>query len=256
MTRFTFSVAAAAALLLLATPALAETIFVSNEKDNTIRVIDGKTLEVIKTIKVARRPRGIVLSPDNTELFVAAGDGDIMDVIDTKKLEVTRQLESGPDPELMAVDPAGKVIYIANEDDSLVTIMDIKSGEVLGEVPVGVEPEGMGVSSDDRYTAATSESTSMAHIIDNQSRQLVANILVDSRPREAKFTKAKKELWVSSEVGGTISVVDTSNWADPKSWKVVKKIGFEVQGVRPEQLQPVGMDFSLDGKLMFVPLGQ
>ena len=36
---------------------------------------------------------------------------------------------------------------------------------------------------------------------------------------------------------------------------MVKKIGFEVPGVRPEQLQPVGMDFSKDGKLMFVPLG-
>jgi PQQ-dependent catabolism-associated beta-propeller protein len=155
----------------------------------------------------------------------------------------------------MAVDSTGQIIYIANEDDSLVTIMDIKSGEVVGEVPVGVEPEGMTVSSDDRYTAATSESTSMAHIIDNKTRNLVGNILVDSRPREAKFTKDKKELWVSSEVGGTISIVDTSNWDNPKSWKVVKKIGFEVEGVRPEQLQPVGMDFSADGKLMFVPLG-
>ena len=26
-------------------------------------------------------------------------------------------------------------------------------------------------------------------------------------------------------------------------------------GVRPEQLQPVGMDFTKDGKLLFVPLG-
>jgi YVTN family beta-propeller protein len=95
----------------------------------------------------------------------------------------------------------------------------------------------------------------MAHIIDNKSRKLVGNILVDSRPREAKFSKDNKELWVSSEVGGTISVIDTTNWEDPKSWKIKEKISFEVPGVRPEQLQPVGMDFSLDGKLMFVPLG-
>ena len=155
----------------------------------------------------------------------------------------------------MAVDSKGKVIYIANEDDSLVTIMDIKSGEVLGEVPVGVEPEGMTVSADDRYTVATSESTSMAHIIDNATMKLVGNILVDSRPREAKFSPDGKELWVSSEIGGTISVIDTTNWDDPKSWKVVKEIGFEVPGVRPEQLQPVGMDFTKDGKLLFVPLG-
>ena len=58
MTRLTVPATAAAMALLLATPALAETIFVSNEKDNTVTVVDGKTLEVIKTIKVSRRPRG------------------------------------------------------------------------------------------------------------------------------------------------------------------------------------------------------
>jgi len=226
MIRFSVIATVAALSLLTATPCFAVTIFVSNEKDNTVTVIDGDTLEVKKTIKTARRPRGIILSPDSKELFVAAGDGDIMDVIDTSKLEITRQLESGPDPELMAVDPKGEVIYIANEDDSLVTIMDIKSGDVLAEVPVGVEPEGMTVSPDGKYTVATSESTSMAHVIDNAQRKLIANVLVDSRPREAKFTHDGKELWVSSEVGGSISVID------PATWKVVKKITFEVPGVR------------------------
>jgi YVTN family beta-propeller protein len=50
-------------------------------------------------------------------------------------------------------------------------------------------------------------------------------------------------------VGGTISVID------PKTWKVVDKITFEVPGVRPEQLQPVGMDFARDGKILLVALG-
>ncbi len=74
-------------------------------------------------------------------------------------------------------------------------------------------------------------------------------MLVDTRPREAKFTPDGKEVWVSSEVGGTISVIDTSNW------KVKKKIGFEVAGVRPELLQPVGIEFTKDNKNVFVALG-
>src|SRR5215471_7897157 len=123
--------------VLFAAPCHADTIFISNEKDNTVTVVDAATLQVIDTIKVSRRPRGIILSPDFKELFVAAGDGDTMDVIDTNTLKKTRELDSGPDPELMAVDSKGKNIYIANEDDSLVTIMDIKSGDVIGEVPVG-----------------------------------------------------------------------------------------------------------------------
>ena len=116
MTRISLAAVSTAALLLSAAPSFAGTIFVSNEKDNTITALNSDTLEVIKTIKVARRPRGIVLSPDFKELFVAAGDGDIMDVIDTKTLEVTRQLESGPDPELMAVDSKGDIIYIASKN--------------------------------------------------------------------------------------------------------------------------------------------
>ena len=107
----------------------------------------------------------------------------------------------------------------------------------------------MGVSPDGKYTVATSESTSMAHVIDNATNKLIANVLVDSRPREAKFNKDGTELWVSSEVGGTISVID------PKTWKVTKKITFDDPGVRPEQLQPVGIDFTADGKFAFVALG-
>ncbi|MEZ5875131.1 MAG: hypothetical protein R3D30_10000 [Hyphomicrobiales bacterium] len=49
-------------------------------------------------------------------------------------------------------------------------------------------------------------------------------------------------MWRSSEVGGTISVIDAMDWS------LKKKIGFQVPGVRPELLQPVGMEFTDDGK--------
>jgi len=51
-------------LTLIQKIAFAETIYVSNEKDHNITVIDGTSLEVIKTIKVGHRPRGIILSKD------------------------------------------------------------------------------------------------------------------------------------------------------------------------------------------------
>src|SRR6185312_10110563 len=57
-------------------------------------VLDGETLKIVKTIPTARRPRGIIASPDHKEIYVACGDGDIIDVIDVAKLEVVRQLDS------------------------------------------------------------------------------------------------------------------------------------------------------------------
>ena len=53
MKRPILSVTLATLLLGAARPALADTIFISNEKDNTVTVVDGKSLEVIKTIPTA-----------------------------------------------------------------------------------------------------------------------------------------------------------------------------------------------------------
>ncbi|HET8790487.1 MAG TPA: hypothetical protein VFM75_04710, partial [Modicisalibacter sp.] len=93
--------AALAMLLLLPASAYAERAFVTNEKDNTISVIDVETLEVVKTIDVGRRPRSMAFSSDGSELFVAVGDDEAVDMIDLETLEVVRSQSSGEDPEVI-----------------------------------------------------------------------------------------------------------------------------------------------------------
>ena len=131
---------------------------------------------------------------------------------------------------------------MANEDANTVTIIDMEKRVPLGEVQVGVEPEGMGISPDGKILVNTSETTNMAHFIDTQTRQIVANVLVDSRPRFAEFKHDGSELWVSSEVGGTVSVID------PVKREVSKKIAFDIPGLRKEAIQPVGINITKDGK--------
>ncbi len=144
--------------------------------------------------------------------------------------------------------PRARRIYIANEDEGYVTVIERADGKVLAEVPVGVEPEGMAVSPDNKFTVATSEQTSMAHFIDNATFKVTANVLVDTRPRVAEFTRDGKLVWVTAEIGGTVAVID------PVSRKVVKKFGFQIPGVRPELIQPMGVRFTKDGKTAFVAL--
>ena len=89
----------------------------------------------------------------------------------------------------------------------------------------------------------------MAHFIDTATRKVVASVLVDARPRFATFKEDGSELWVSSEVGGTVSVID------PAEHKVKQKIAFKIAGMRPEPIQPVGIGITRDGKTGFVALG-
>jgi PQQ-dependent catabolism-associated beta-propeller protein len=239
----------AALALAHASPAAAYIAFVSNEKGNTVSVIDTDTWTVTKTIKVGQRPRGIAFTRDGKFVMVAVGDDDTIQVIDAKKMEIVDTLPSGPDPELFAQDAQGKTLYVANENDNTVTVLDLEKRVRIGDVQVGVEPEGMMLSPDGKILICTSETTNMAHFIDTATRKIVANVLVDARPRYAEFKTDGSELWVSAEIGGTVSIID------PAKREVTGKIKFAVPGLRSEAIQPVGIALTKDGKTGFVALG-
>ena len=245
-----FSFAIAFASMCLSASVAAHQIYVSNEKDNTISVIDGETLEVIDTIEVGERPRGIVLSHDGKYLYMCTSDEDHVEVLDLETKKVLHSLPSGPDPELMALSPDGSKLYIANEDDNLVTVVDVNERLKLTEIPVGIEPEGIGLSPDGAWLVNTSETTNMAHFINTETLEIEANVLVDTRPRVAQFTADGKEVWVSSEIGGTVAVIDA------ETREIKKKIEFAIKGLRPESIQPVGVKIATDGSdKVYVALG-
>ncbi|HJU49553.1 MAG TPA: beta-propeller fold lactonase family protein, partial [Pseudogulbenkiania sp.] len=122
-----------AALLLTsftATQVMAANVYVSNEKDHTLSVIDSNTLAVVKTIPVGKRPRGITLSKDGKSLFICASDDNTVQVMDLASGKITHNLPSGEDPEQFALAPDGKSLYIANENSNVVTIIDVASRRV------------------------------------------------------------------------------------------------------------------------------
>ncbi|MEM9788220.1 MAG: YVTN family beta-propeller repeat protein [Pseudomonadota bacterium] len=233
----------------LAAPVWAGEIWVTNEKDDTVSIISTETLEVIRTYPTGERPRGITFSKDYSVVYICASDSNSVQVMDPNTGEILHDLPSGEDPEQFVLHPNDRHLYIANEDDAITTVVDTETRRVIAQIDVGVEPEGMAVSPDGKIAITTSETTNMAHWIDTETQELFANTLVDSRPRHAEFVAGGSQMWVSSEIGGTITVFDVADQSE------IAKIDFEVQGVHPDRVQPVGFEFTADEETAFVALG-
>src|SRR6266542_4365372 len=125
-----------AAISLPASACLAHELYVSNEKDNTITVIDTKSLEPTRTFKVGRRPRAILFSKDFGVLYVCASDSNAVQAVDPETGELLFELPSGADPEQFALHPDNRLLFIANEDDAIITIVDTKERKVVGQIGV------------------------------------------------------------------------------------------------------------------------
>jgi len=128
--------------------------------------------------------------------------------------------------------------------------IDTASGKKLKEVKVGQEPEGVKVSADGKLLYVTSEVASLVHVIDTASGKVVKNIKVGKRPRRMAITPDGKELWVTCELDSGVTIVSTADHS------VLATLKFEVKGARAQDITPVGIQMTRDGKRAFVALGR
>jgi len=248
LTRTTICVSALA--LWLAGSACAQgTVYVSSEKDDALTMIDLATLAVKGTVPTCKRGRHLQLTPDR-KLMLACSDSGVADLIDPATGQSLRRIPLGDDPEAFDLSPDGKTIYVSSEDDAAAVFVDAATGKKLKEVKVGQEPEGVKVSADGKLLYVTSEVASLVHVIDTASGKVVKNIKVGKRPRRMAITADGKELWVTCELDAAVTIVSTADHS------VLATLKFEVKGARAQDITPVGIQMSRDGKRAFVALGR
>jgi PQQ-dependent catabolism-associated beta-propeller protein len=225
-------------------------VFVSSEKDNTISVLDGKTDTVTRTIETCERPRHMEWNQEQTQIYVACGDSDVIGIVDIGKFETVDELPYISDPEAFKIDWQRGQLYVSNEEDAGLSIYDMQNRRVVASIEVGEEPEGVMISKDHSKVWVTAEASNLVSVIDIEQEQILADILVDARPRRFAAPPDEHEIWVTAELAGKVDIID------PKTYKVAGSIAFLPPGMRPEQVTPVGIVMTKDGKTAYVGLGR
>jgi PQQ-dependent catabolism-associated beta-propeller protein len=224
------------------------TAYVSSEKDSALTLIDATTLAVKGTLATCKRARHIQRMPDG-KLLVACTDSNAGDLIDPDSGKSLRRVPMGNEPEAFDVSPDGKTLYVSSEDDGAALFIETASGKTRASVPVGKEPEGVKTGPDGKFVYVTSEVAGMVHVIDTATAKVVKNVKVGKRPRRMAITADGKELWVTNELDANVSIISTADHS------VTGTLKFEVKGARAENITPVGIVMSRDGKRAFVALG-
>lgn len=256
------------ALLGLPQAALAGRAYVSNEDGASVTVVDTDTAEVVTTVDVGKRPRGMKLSPDGRTLYVAVSGlpkcppsvpdeecaklkrdltADGIAVLDTTSLKLKRLLKSGSDPEQFDLSRDGKTLFVSNEDSATISVVNVASGAIESSIAVGKEPEGVRVSPDGRWIVTTSESGNAIFVIDAQTRKVVRSIPVGKRPRDVAYSQDVKTVYITGEFDG--SVFSTPLLGDTQAGAT------RLLQLRPEA-RPMGIVLDAAHNRLFVSTGR
>jgi YVTN family beta-propeller protein len=129
---------------------------VSNWGDESVSLLDPKTLQEKVKVKAGSHPNDLSYAKDG-RLFVANSGSNSVSVIRADKVVETIKTSLSPSdpvgstPDAVAIAPDGKRLYVANADNNDVAVIDISSdreSKILGFIPTGWYPTALAVSSD------------------------------------------------------------------------------------------------------------
>src|SRR5262245_13935083 len=197
-------------------------VYVTNEASGDLSVISSKN-EVIATVKLGKRPRGIHASPDGKTIYVALSgspmappgvdestlpppdrSADGIGVFDVASNTLVKVLPVGNDPEEFDLSKDGKLLYASNEDASKTSVLDLAAGKVTQELKVGEEPEGVTTTPDGKFVYVTSEEAGGVYVIDTATNKVVKNFKVGRRPRKVAFLPNGTKGYVTRENDGKV----------------------------------------------------
>lgn len=246
--------------------------YVTNEIGGDLSIIDGRTLEVVATVPLGRRPRGIAASPDGRELYIALSGSPIegppgarhaepppdksadgIGVFDVASRTLSRVIRGVSDPEKLAVSRDGRRLYVASEDTGKAIVLDVASGQTLASIPVGGEPEGVRVTPNGRFVYVTSESANRVSVINTATDALVKQFAVGQRPRSVAFSPSGATAYVPGEFDASVTVVATRTETPEKTFELSPSDTFHpVVGAA----RPMDALVSHDGHHLYVSTGR
>src|SRR5258706_4375019 len=145
------SVALMLACLLAPASTRAQKAYITNQRSNTVTVIDTATNTISATIPVGVTPFGVAVSPNGSKVYVTNAFSNTVSVIDTATNTVIATVPVGitpgcsPSPCTMsvAVSPNASKVYVTNASPNTVSVIDTARNTVSATIPVSLTPVGV-----------------------------------------------------------------------------------------------------------------
>jgi len=185
-------------------------IYVANDGDSKVTVIDPVTDKVTGEIAVSPNPYGLAASPEGHWLYVTSRTKGVLDAVDLKTGKRTRGAATGRDPSDLAVAPDTRHVFVCTAPSldiiDTASLTRIKSIEIKGPCRIATTP-------DDTRMMVAPANDSIIHVINIRSMMPEFQIAAGAGIRAIAIEGDRNHVIhrVFAAIPGEIEVIDYSS---------------------------------------------
>ena len=106
-------------------------VYVSGRDDNSLTMIDGMLLAVLKSVTVGRQPWGVAVNPATNKVYVANFAGSNVSVLNATTLDVQTTIEVGPNPTFVRINENTNQVFVVTYGNDSVVVLDGVTDDIL-----------------------------------------------------------------------------------------------------------------------------
>jgi len=216
------------------------TVYVANEEDGSVSVIDAATRTVSATVSVGKTPFALAISPDGANVYVADYGSAAVSVIDAATDTVTQTIPVATSPGGLALSPDGTTLYVSSFTASNVTAYNAMTGATLSSAPVGNGPFPVAVARDGTVMVTSANAGNVTFLSADLATNL-GSVSVGGFPQGMAVSAGGTTLAVTSVATHRVTLIDVSS-------RTVE----QTDTVGPS---PIGVALSADASRAFVANG-
>ena len=205
-----------------------ETLYIANEDDAMVTVVDMVDKMIIDDIPVGVEPEGMGLSDDGKVLVNTSETTNMAHFINTDNLEIFENVLVDQRPRVATFTNDDSEVWVSAEIGGTVKVISPDSRKVTHtikfEIPgvneESIQPVGIRHTNDNKYTFVALGPANRIAVVDQGSKEIIKYLLVGQRVWQLFFTPDQKTLLSTNGVSNDVSFIDVQKLKVTKSVKV------------------------------------
>ena len=188
-------------------------LYVTTELDETVTIIDPKTLKVVGAIPTGQpESHMLVLSHDGRRAYTANVGPGTVSVIDIQARKVLKIIPISANTQRISISPDDKWVFTADQTKPQMAVIDTATNTVAKWIPMEGIGYGAAPTPDGRWLLVALPDQNKVAVIDLKTTQVARTVSVGAYPQEVLVRPDGKSAYVSCEHANQVAEIDTATW--------------------------------------------
>ncbi|WP_031495748.1 cytochrome D1 domain-containing protein [Bryobacter aggregatus] len=188
-------------------------LYVTTENENTISVIDPKTLKIVGTIPTGQKESHMLALSNNGKRGYTANVGPgTVSVLDTISRKLITTIPISTNTQRISISVDDKYVFTADQTTPRLAVIDTATNKVTKWITLPESGYGTAPTPDGKFLVVAVPKANQVAIVDLAQMKVTKTIDLPSIPQMAVVRPDGKYAYVSCDVSGKVAAIRTSDW--------------------------------------------